>query len=282
VQSLQDLLGLGHSLVSEPLIISQMVRIACLAIGCSALEWLLAEHALSESQLNTLIDGFRQAEAETTMTRALAGERSIGIDLFELPARGLIQYSQSSGSPVQSNLFGFVTGLRNISGLRDRDFLLYLEIMDQSLTTSARPFPQRLDEAKQLGQRIDKELRDHRFLLLSRMLITASGEIMIKEAEMIARLRVAQTALVIERHRLSNRGQLPERLDELSNLNRASARDDPFDGKPLRYRRLARGYMVYSIGKNARDEGGQEKRQVTRAGNRKANQTDDVTFRVER
>ena len=105
---------------------------------------------------------------------------------------------------------------------------------------------------------------------------------MIKEAEIVARLRVAQTALAIERHRLQHNGQLPERLVELSTLNHTIARDDPFDGKPLRYRRLARGYMVYSIGKNARDEGGREKRQVTKKGARKANQSDDVAFRVER
>jgi len=122
------------------------------------------------------------------MTRALAGERCIGIDLFELPSRGLIQYFQSSSSPVQSQIYlGSSSGLRNISGLRDRDFLLYLEIMEQSLNTSKTPFPRRLDEAKQLGQRIDKELRDHKFLLLSRMLLTSSGEAMIKEAEMVAR-----------------------------------------------------------------------------------------------
>jgi hypothetical protein len=194
----------------------------------------------------------------------------------------LIQYFQSTGGPVQSNLFGFLFGLRNISGLRDRDFLLYLEIMDQSLNTSKTPFPQRLDEAKQLGQRIDKELRDHKFLLLSRLLLTASGEAMIKEAEMVARLHLAQTALAIERYRLQNNGHLPEALEEVSGLTPASARSDPFDGKPLRYRRLARGYMVYSIGKNARDEGGQEKRQVTKKGARKPNQSDDVAFRVER
>jgi len=46
VQSLEDLLGLGHSLVSEPLILSQLVRNAGLSIGCSALEWLLTQQSL--------------------------------------------------------------------------------------------------------------------------------------------------------------------------------------------------------------------------------------------
>ena len=33
---------------------------------------------------------------------------------------------------------------------------------------------------------------------------------------------------------------------------------DPFDGKPLRYKKLAKGYVVYSIGTNETDNGGSE------------------------
>ena len=38
---------------------------------------------------------------------------------------------------------------------------------------------------------------------------------------------------------------------------------DPYDGQPLRYRRLADGIAVYSIGKNGVDDGGD----TTNAGN---------------
>jgi hypothetical protein len=33
---------------------------------------------------------------------------------------------------------------------------------------------------------------------------------------------------------------------------------DPFDGKPMRYRKLAKGYVVYSVGPDMKDEGGDE------------------------
>lgn len=35
-----------------------------------------------------------------------------------------------------------------------------------------------------------------------------------------------------------------------------SGRQDPFDGKPLRYRRLTDGVVVYSVGSNLSDDGG--------------------------
>jgi len=34
---------------------------------------------------------------------------------------------------------------------------------------------------------------------------------------------------------------------------------DPFDGKPIRFKKLTKGYVVYSIGKDAKDNGGKEK-----------------------
>jgi hypothetical protein len=278
VQSLQDLLGLSHSLASEPLILSQLVRNACLAIGCSGLEWLLTQHSLADELLKALLDGLHTAESETSLSSAFAGERCIGIDTFELPARGLLQIFQSTATPVQSNLFGFAFGLRNMTGLRDRDFLLYLEIMQESLNASKAPFPEKLSLSNQIGSRVQQELRDHKFLVLSRMLLPTSRDLLVKEAEVCARLRAAQTALAIEQYR-TKIGRLPETLEE---LKEATVPTDPFDGKPIRYKKLDRGYLVYSVGKDGRDEGGQEKREPNKSGRLKRNQSDDIIFRVER
>jgi hypothetical protein len=52
---------------------------------------------------------------------------------------------------------------------------------------------------------------------------------------------------------------------------------DPFDDQPLRFKKLARGYVVYSIGPDFTDDGGKEKPAD-------AKDTDhyDITFTVER
>ena len=34
---------------------------------------------------------------------------------------------------------------------------------------------------------------------------------------------------------------------------------DPFDGKPLRYKKLEKGYVVYSVGPDGNDDGGKER-----------------------
>jgi hypothetical protein len=51
---------------------------------------------------------------------------------------------------------------------------------------------------------------------------------------------------------------------------------DIFDGQPLRYGRLERGYVVYSVGPDRLDDGGTEK---PKKGSVKSW---DVTFTVER
>jgi hypothetical protein len=68
---------------------------------------------------------------------------------------------------------------------------------------------------------------------------------------------LAATACAIEHYRLARR-QLPENLEELVPdwLDRVPV--DVIDGRPLRYRRLGRTeYVVYSVGWNQTDDGGQ-------------------------
>jgi hypothetical protein len=61
--------------------------------------------------------------------------------------------------------------------------------------------------------------------------------------------------IALERFRRA-RGRWPERLSELVPAYLRELPVDPFDGRPLRYRRLADSVIVYSIGSNGIDDGG--------------------------
>jgi hypothetical protein len=71
----------------------------------------------------------------------------------------------------------------------------------------------------------------------------------------VGRLRAAVAMLAVERFRLA-RQRWPESLEELRPGYLSAVPIDPFDGKPLRYRRLADGVVIYVIGPDARDDGG--------------------------
>jgi hypothetical protein len=85
--------------------------------------------------------------------------------------------------------------------------------------------------------------------------------------------------LGIERYRLAN-GKLPENLAELVPAYLDTVSKDPFDGQELRYKRLEKGYVVYSIGRDLSDDGGTELLPPSKRTGGK--ESWDVTFIVER
>jgi hypothetical protein len=70
-----------------------------------------------------------------------------------------------------------------------------------------------------------------------------------------ALLRCAYTALALERYRQKH-GRWPDDLPALVPGQLGALPLDPYDGKPLRYRRTGRGVIIYSVGADVQDNGG--------------------------
>jgi hypothetical protein len=70
-----------------------------------------------------------------------------------------------------------------------------------------------------------------------------------------ADLRCARAALAAERYRRSH-GDWPQSLADLVPRFLPTVPLDPFDGKPLRYRKTDHGAIVYSVGEDGCDDGG--------------------------
>ncbi|MBI3415551.1 MAG: hypothetical protein HY043_09555 [Verrucomicrobia bacterium] len=83
--------------------------------------------------------------------------------------------------------------------------------------------------------------------------------------------------MAVERFKLAHNDQPPKTLEQLAPKFFASVPADPFDGQPLRYRKLEHGYMVYSVYTNLKDDGGREFKPGTQERDRS-----DITFIVER
>ncbi len=89
--------------------------------------------------------------------------------------------------------------------------------------------------------------------------------------------RLLVVVLAVERFRLA-RGALPNTLDKLLLAYLEAVPQDPFDGQPLRYKKLPKGYVVYSVGEDGKDDGGAERD----ANGRQFVEGTDITFTVER
>jgi len=84
-QDISDGLSLAASLEQEPIVISQLVRVAALQITIHALAQALERKTLSEPQLAELQSALQKAEQAGAegFTRCLIAERCSGISLFQ-------------------------------------------------------------------------------------------------------------------------------------------------------------------------------------------------------
>jgi len=279
-KALADLRAAGaisDSLAEEPLIISQLVRIAGWAIISKRCELIVNGATLSDQQLNALQTLFQNAEKADAMLRGLVGERAGYLAVFMGSRDTMYVFGGDMNSPpalkdrLRASLY---IGLLKSTGLLRKDRSFYLDVMATNIAAAEAPFPERLTLAQQATTAALSP--PSRLMIFSRMLLPALGRTMQRDADHTARIRTAQTAIAVERFRRAHNGQLPTDLNELVPTYLPTLPRDPYDGQPLRFKRRTTGYVVYSIGRDLRDDGGAE------ADPNKRTSAKDITFILER
>ncbi|MHC4479055.1 MAG: hypothetical protein ACYTEL_25805 [Planctomycetota bacterium] len=271
VRSIASMFGVARSLSEEPLVISQLVRIACQALAVSGLERVVNRTKLTDEHLRDLGQMLVDAECPRAMSRAFVGERCFGIDVFTKPTRqkmGLI----SHGGEVPALL----VAVHSFTGLLDKEAIIYLDLMDHFIQAGQLPPHQRCEAADAVDARFEKTSKIRIFLRAFMPALAKATELDIRN---VARLRSAQVGLGVERYRLAS-GRLPEKLAELVPGYLAAIPTDPFDGEDIRYRRLEAGYVAYSVGQDQTDDGGKE--EPARRRGRRERKNHDITFIIER
>ena len=280
VSGIQNILGVARTLDEEPLLISQLVRVACLAIARGSLERTLNAAAFDEKNLEKLAVSFASAQRTNRMARALIGERAMYVPVFrmswaEIKRVANLNDSDSSDAPARP-LPGKSPWFVRASGFLERDLNFYLDAMQTNLDFAFKGTPESLQITNVIPA-IEQEAVRKKYIF-SAMMLPALGKVLVREADSEAQLRLAVTAIAIERFRLAN-NRLPAGLEELAPKYLPSVPLDPFIGLPLHYRQLPKGYVVYSVDRDGRDDGGKEKPANRRSSDRN---TYDLTLTVER
>jgi hypothetical protein len=81
------------------------------------------------------------------------------------------------------------------------------------------------------------------------------------QVRMQAKLRVARTAFALLRHKAAF-GSYPDTLAGLDAQFLDEALPDPYTGQPLVYHPEGGGFVLYSLGENRQDDGGQESKDL--------------------
>lgn len=259
VRALAGALDLSRSLAGEPDMMPELTRVALVGWTSRVLELVLSQRQFSEPQLAGLAARMHPEDFPRSLERAMAGERCMGISAFKLSAAEWFPKDMPVGARRRM-LF------QRVTGIWDRELSLYLSMMGESVEAARLPFPQRFAKANEVEDRISqKHDSDPEIVELAgyhsaaMMLLPPVATQHLRSAEAQARLMAAQVALAIEAYRLRNKSKLPAKLADLVPKDLATVPQDPFDGKPFRYRRLETGYVVYSVGPDGKDNEGLKK-----------------------
>jgi hypothetical protein len=290
MQSLQKALAIGNTWRND-MIIHGLVKRATQGWACETLERVLNRTAIADSDLISISDSLTSANPGTTKELVI-NERCWGLyhaNYFQSLGKQVTSYSFS---PVRLLLKSYEARVI----YRDQDLLNYLEWNERDLAALELPLSNAIptlnkieyDFKHDLDNLVEKQhnlsnryflntFKRERFSFLSALEQPMGGRIVLSEANNIAQARVSRTAIAIERWRLAHHDNVPDSLAELVPDFLPAIPTDPFDDQPLRYKKLDRGYVVYSIGSDFTDDGGKEE-----PVNAKDSDHYDITFTVER
>jgi hypothetical protein len=244
--------GAGRSVGDEPTLISMLVRIAVHHYGARKVERVLAQGEPSEAALVALQHLLEEEVREPLLLLGLRGERG-GMDaLMEAIQNGdvnLWQLAQLASGPRASLIS--LEGLKMVAmaGSVKHSRAVQLRYMNRIVEYAKRP----LIEQPALFKQADEEVK--RLPGLARMLCPAASKVAEAFHRDQALLECTILLVAAERYRRA-RGHWPETVNELVPAFATAVPADPFDGKPLRLVRRPDGLVVYSVGVDGVDNGG--------------------------
>ncbi len=142
--------------------------------------------------------------------------------------------------------------LSHLAGLGKLDTLRFHAMMDEAQAIARKPTHEWMDAYRELAERVG-------YLSWWKLETTAYAGSFPKVAEIMLKVAsstcVVRAALAIERYHLAE-GKLPDNLDNIAPRFIDVVPTDPFTGKPVIYKRVGDGYMVYSVGDDGEDNSG--------------------------
>ena len=245
---------LSRAIPSDSLV-NHMIRQAVVRLGATATERSLNRTHFDNRQLRRIAQSLPPL-GTNRFTDALQGEHCQGIWVL-----GELKAGKSADLMFPGRIRNEKWWERMWRRLKlhqraysDEDFASYLAIYQSALEIARQPSAQSPSRAEQLMRSYDTNATSE----WGRGQVTWSKAFK-ASLEADARLAALHTSLAVESYRLAHSGKIPAGLPELVPDFLPAVPRDPFDGQPLRFKTLPRGYVIYSIGADGVDDGELEK-----------------------
>lgn len=274
--ALRNIARCGQVLAKEPMLISQLVRLASMGMMVGGVEQWLSRQPLQPDDLEQLRQLLEASQLRGVARFSLVSERPFSLSAFDpkmaafLAAGGAVNDDAEAQSTHKTRT-GFK--LLRATGYLGPDQRLMLEAFRDGIVLAEQETPESLSKYEALFDAVDSRARKLPPKFFSAMLLPPLKKVGQRFAGYEAQRRAALAALAVEGYRRNHGDQLPARLEELLPGFLSSVPIDPFDGQPLRFQKLERGYVIYSVGQDRNDNDGIEHTRGTREGT-------DITFTV--
>src|SRR5487761_1084554 len=243
VESIRAIFALARSLQLEPLLVSQLIRLALDNAAVQSFERLLAARDVGGDDLARIDDDLAAIDYHESFHSAMLGERVIGVQTFARP--GVLG---NETPPIAA-----------WSIFRQGDLAVYLQLMEELVTSSTVKDQAALraavskahDKVTDVTSESSARWRYPMTALLVPSLLPFAEAL----GRGAARRGIARTAIAVERFHRAH-GSLPETLDDLMPGFAPQVCKDPFSGGPLRWRVTDDDYRIYSVGPDGIDQDG--------------------------
>ena len=255
-ESLRTAFRLGHALRREPVLITALVRVACDAIAVGQVQRWASRSAPSPKALLRVEQALRAEADPTFLKQVFLGERCFGMDIYQTyvlkPGGPNITQMMGANDPHAEMILRLVPRAYFKS-----DMVNYIDLMNTYVDATRKPYPESFVAGGRVGRELEKKFTTTpaRFYIVSSMIMPALGRVFTVSQRHMAQLDSARTALAALRYKAAHK-RLPDTLDALVPDFIEAVPPDPFNGKPLRYRKEAGGFVVYALGENGTDDAG--------------------------
>lgn len=254
-------LRLADSVRTEPLLISQLVRIAMASIACSTVQQAAVPLPPAAAIVPTLDQRLAGFDDPGPAVLAIDGERLIFTEwIFRQPQakiQELLQAGAEAAAPAPT--------AEQVAAAR----VVCSQATARLAELAAQPYYQVRGELEAFPGTIGRGNP------LAQSLLPSLGNYCRRVAESQALVRVTRLGLRVTQHKAAQ-GAYPPSLAALKLADiPAEKQQDPFTGKPLCYRPAGDGFVLYSVGPDGVDDGG-----TPRAGDAKVGY--DLVWRSER
>jgi len=232
---------------NEPIIVPQLVRIVITKLACRTVQELCAIAVPNEQQYRSIQEFLTSFDDITPIVRAIDGERLLlGEWAFNLPKKELykVTMEQDQQGDIPDIIYKLIILRTTFKPLFLADRAAYMRFMHKSAQYIENPHSH--DRVDTLERQVEEQHH-----MLTKILSPAISRVKVMHNEMIAEVRVTQVGLALLQHK-QRQDAFPDTLEALKpqNIN------DPFSEQPIRYKAQGQGFILYSIGRDKKDNNG--------------------------